>query len=107
MALFGIGAPRTEEIDCDIDLERTLDSFHAYAVPLIDIRPGDEVTVHGMPDRLNFGERRHFTTRATVRRAGRLRRLWTEFAGVFELTGLYEVGFLPAQELVLQPREMP
>jgi len=104
MGLFG--AARTIEVDCDVDLEQSLDSFHAYAVPDgIEIRPGDVVVVHDMPSRLRFGECRQYRTRATVHRAGWLTRLWTEFAGVFELTGLYEVGFLPAEELHLRPRE--
>jgi hypothetical protein len=97
---------RRIDIACDVDLERSLDSFHAYAVPDgIEIGPGDIVTVHGMPSRLAFGENRRFRARATVMRAGRLRRAWTMFNSVFELTGLYEVGFAPADELTLQPRE--
>jgi hypothetical protein len=107
MGLFGTRAPAVE-IDCDVDLERSDDSFHAYAVPDgIDIRPGDEVRVHGMPSRLEFGERRTFRARATVRRAGAVRRLWTELTDVFELTSLYEVGFQPDEELVLSPRNTP
>ncbi len=95
-------------IECDVDLERTSDSFHAYAVPDgIDIRPGDVVQVHGLPDRLRFGENRRFRAQATVKRAGPLRRAWTEFCGMFELTTLYEVGFAPAEELVLRPRNTP
>ena len=106
MALFAGGA-RDVAIACDVDLERSDDSFHAYAVPDgVDIRPGDVVLVHNMPRRLQFGERRRFRATATLRRAGLLRRLWTEFAGVFELTSLYEVGFQPDEELVLTPRNM-
>jgi hypothetical protein len=102
MALFG----RREEIVCDVDLERSMDSFHAYAVPDgIDIAPGDVVVVHGLPSHLDFGENRRFRTTATVFRAGPLRQFWTRFFSVFELTGLYEVGFAPAHELTLQPRE--
>jgi hypothetical protein len=102
------GGGRIVDVACEVDLERSLDSFHAYAVPDgIDIRPGDKVLVHGMPDRLSFGECRRFTARATVTRAGWLARLWTEAAGIFDLTSLYEVGFQPAHELVLQPRDMP
>ena len=95
-------------IECDVDLERTDDSFHAYAVPDgIEIRPGDVVRVHGLPSRLQFGESRRFRAQATVQRAGRLKRAWTELAGLFELTTLYEVGFAPAEELVLRPRTTP
>ena len=40
--LFGGG---TVEVRCDIDIEQTPDSFHAYAIPDgVDIRPGDVVT---------------------------------------------------------------
>jgi hypothetical protein len=97
---------RRMEIACDVDLERSLDSFHAYAVPDgIEIGPGDVVIVRGLPNRLAFGESRRFRASATVTRAGTLRKLWTKFSSVFELTGLYEVGFAPAHELTLQPRE--
>lgn len=106
-------ARRGVEVACDVDLESTAESFHAHAVPDgIDIRPGDKVQVHGMPRRLAFGEKRLGRGRATVFRAGPLARLWTEFAGIFELTELYEVGFLPMSETVLRtagplPRETP
>ena len=47
------------DISCDVDLERSLDSFHAYAVPDgIEIGPGDVVIVQGLPNRLAFGENR-------------------------------------------------
>jgi len=102
MGLFA----RQIEVECDVDLERSMDSFHAYAVPDgIDIRPGDTVVVRGLPSRLEFGTAEKFRAHATVFRAGPLRRLWTEFFSIFELTGLYEVGFLPAEELALRPRE--
>ena len=100
--------PALLTIACDIDLERTDDSFHAYAVPDgVEIRPGDRVQVHNMPIRLHYGEARHFRTQATLIRAGRLRRLWTRFASLFDLTSLYEVGFAPAEELILRPRSNP
>jgi len=102
MSLFG----RRVDIECEVDLERSFDSFHAYAVPVgFDICPGDQVIVHDMPTHLDFGDCRTYRARATVLRAGLLRRLWTEWSSVFELTGLYEVGFLPAEELSLRPRE--
>lgn len=102
MGVFG----RRIEIECDVDLERSLDSFHAYAVPDgVEIGPGDRVLVHGLPDRLEFGECRQFRAKATVFKAGALKRIFTEYASVFELTGLYEVGFAPADELVLRTRE--
>lgn len=102
--MLGLGTEaRGIEVACDVDLERTAESFHAHAVPDgIDIRPGDVVLVHDMPDRLAFGEHTLRRGRATVFRAGKLKQLWTEFAGIFELTELYEVGFLPICETVLR-----
>jgi hypothetical protein len=102
LSFFG----RRIEIECDVDLERSLDSFHAYAVPDgVAIGPGDSVVVHGLPCHLEFGENRQFRARATVYKAGLLKRLWTEYASVFDITGLYEVGFQPAEELILRARE--
>lgn len=93
MALFN---ERSIDIRADIDIEKTFDSFHAYAVPDgIDIRPGDVVIVHGVPTDIGFGERLVMQCDATVHRAGPLKRLWTRASSMFELTDLYEVGFEP------------
>lgn len=86
----------TVEIRADIDIEKTFDSFHAYAVPVgIDIRPGDVVYLHGVPTDIGFGERVVMQCDATVHRAGWLARSWTKVASMFALTDLYEVGFEP------------
>ncbi len=88
------GGGETIDINCDVDIEQTPESFHAHAVPMgIDIRPGDVVKVHGAPSGIGFGERMTCQLRATVTRAGVVERLWTEFTGLFALTELYEVGF--------------
>jgi len=93
--LFG---RRTVEIHADVDIEKTAESLHAYAVPDgIDIRPGDVVVVHGVPTDIGFGDRLMLQCRASVRRAGLVERLWTELTGMFELTELYEVGFMPKE----------
>jgi hypothetical protein len=87
---------RTEEIVCEVDLEHTFDSLHAHAIPEgIDIRPGDQVIVHGLPDHLPFGEKRSATCRATIVRAGWFDRIWTQVSAIFEITELYHVGFEP------------
>jgi hypothetical protein len=88
----------SEEITCELDVEKTPESFHAYAVPDgVDIRPGDTVLVHDAPAQIGFGERVVGRRRATLTRAGAVERLWTEFAGLFSLTELYEVGFEPKE----------
>jgi hypothetical protein len=87
---------RTVDVRCAVDIEQTHDSFHAHAVPDgIDIQPGDVVLVHGAPTEIGFGDHIVCECRATVARANWFTRTWTQFAGLFELTELYEVGFMP------------
>ena len=89
---------RRLEVPCTIEIERSADSFHAYAVPEgVEIRPGDRVLAHGAPSQVGFGERLHFETHATVLRAGPISRAWTQFVAILELTELYHVGFEPKE----------
>ena len=77
-------SPRAVSIRADVDIEKTPESFHAYAVPDgIDIRAGDVVIVHGVPTDIGFGERLITQCSATVYRAGPLLRLWTAFTSMF------------------------
>ena len=93
-ALFG---GETVRIVCDVDIEKTPHSFHAHAVPDgYDIRPGDVVEVHGIPG-VGFGEHVVCQLPATVIPANPFQRAWTQFTAMFELTELYEVGFLPKE----------
>lgn len=93
-----IGFARTRfETPCRIDIEHSDAHFHAH-VELADgiaINPGDKVRVHGDPIVVGFGESASFDRTATVERATALERLWTRFAGHFEMTELYEVSFSP------------
>ena len=80
---------------CRVEVEHSDAHFHAH-VELADgleIHPGDKVRVHGAPISVGFGESAVFSRIATVERATRLERLWTKFAGHFEMTELYEVSF--------------
>lgn len=87
---------QTVEVPCVVEVEQTPESLHAHAVPEgIEIRPGDVVLIHGAPGRVGYGDRIRVQGRATVMRAGPLRRLWTRLAALSELTELYEVGFSP------------
>ncbi|MDT7953147.1 MAG: hypothetical protein RQ966_16720 [Acetobacteraceae bacterium] len=95
---MGLLSEGTLAIKADVDIEKTFDSFHAYAVPDgVDIRPGDVVYLHGVPTDIGFGERLVMQCDATVHRAGPLLRAWTAFTSMFELTHLYEVGFEPKE----------
>jgi hypothetical protein len=82
---------------CRIEVEHS-DEFLAAHVKLandVPIHPGDRVRVHGEPISVGFGESAVFERIATVERATLIERLWTKFAGHFEMTELYEVSFSP------------
>lgn len=84
---------------CTIEIEHSESYLHAH-VDLddeVDLRPGDKVTVHGAPVRLNFGQTLTLRRPATVLRAGWLERQWTRLAARFELAELYEVSFTPGK----------
>ena len=82
---------------CRIEIENSHEHFHAH-VELdggVAINPGDKVLVQGDPIVIGFGESATFDRIATVERATAFERLWTKFAGHFEMTELYEVSFIP------------
>jgi hypothetical protein len=90
-----IGAPRTIDVPCTIEIEHTRESLHAH-VELdgnIPVEPGDQVVVHGDPIQAAFGERIVVRRRATIVRAGPIERARTRLLAYLELTELYEVGF--------------
>ena len=95
MTLLRKAEPRRFDVGCTIEIEQTGESLHAH-VNLdgdVEIRPGDEVTIHGAPVRIAFGDCVNLRRTATVVRAGAMKRLMTHVAGYLELTELYEVSF--------------
>ncbi len=95
MSMFAKTQPRRFDVGCTIEIEQTAESLHAH-VSLdgdVEIRPGDEVEIHGAPIAVAFGDRLNLRRMATVVRAGWLRRLIAHAAGYLELTELYEVSF--------------
>jgi hypothetical protein len=80
---------------CTIEVEHSDRQLcaHVELAGGVAIGPGDKVLVHGDPISLGFGERRVVERMATVERASALGRLWTKFAGHFEMTELWEVSF--------------
>ena len=84
---------------CTVEVEQTGESLHAHVeLEGIEAEPGDEVIVHGAPSRIPFGEKMTIQCRATVLRAGPLRRLKAKFEGYLELTELFEVSFSPGRK---------
>ncbi len=82
------------EVLCMVDIEQTAESLHAHAIPEgIDIQPGDRMLVHGAPFQIGFGDRVSLTCSATIFRASKFGRLWTQLTGLWEFAALYEVGF--------------
>jgi hypothetical protein len=82
---------------CRVEVELS-DSFCRANVVLANdykVGPGDRVRVHGAPISIGFGEACVVERIATVERASTVERLWTKFAGHFEMTELYEVSFSP------------
>ena len=89
------------DVDCTIDLECSVDSFHAY-VDLdgdLDIHAGDKVLVHGDPVEVPYGERRVLRRRATVIRANALEQIWTRITAPLEMTELYDLSCPDRREL--------
>ncbi|TLU74065.1 hypothetical protein [Lichenicoccus roseus] len=95
MSIFGSWlAPRRVEARCELDIERSFDSFHAYAVPVdVEINPGDVVLLQDPPAPVAPGGHMTGEGRITVRRAGPIAQAWTRAVSIFFLTSLYEVGF--------------
>ena len=101
MSMFQSLRSQTFSIPCTVEIEHTADSLHAH-VELqgdFDIRPGDEVLVHDAPTNVAFGDKLLVQRNATIVRAGLLERIWTKFAGHFELNELYEVSFSERRKL--------
>lgn len=96
-----ISRARPIEVTCLLDIEITPESFHAHAVPEgVDLAPGDTVILHDVSIAdLTFGAKLTRRCRASLYRAGLIRRAWTRLTSLLELTELYEVGFASAGEL--------
>jgi hypothetical protein len=95
MSMIWIGARKTFDVPCTVEIEQTPETLHAHVVldGDIQINPGDEVMVHDAPTHVAFGERLVVRRIATVSRGGPLDRLRARIEGYLELTELYEVSF--------------
>lgn len=90
-----IGIRKSFDVPCTVEIEQTSETLHAHVTldGNVDIRPGDEVTVHNAPTSVAFGERLVVRRTATVVRGGLLGKLRARIEGYLELTELYEVSF--------------
>ena len=85
---------RTLTVPCTVEIENSSETLHAHvALDGYEVGPGDEVTVHGAPTDMPFGERVVARCHATIVRAGPLARLKAKIEGYLEITELYEVSF--------------
>jgi hypothetical protein len=89
------------EAPCTVEIESSAEFLQAHVVIEGDytVRPGDEVLVRDPPEKPPFGERIVVRRTAAITRAGLPERLWTRFAGNFELAELYDVSFTDRRRL--------
>jgi len=95
MSRIWVGARKSFNVPCTVEIEQTSETLHAHVVldGDVQIQPGDEVMVHDAPTRVEFGSRLVVRRTATVIRGGPLGRLRAKIEGYLELTELYEVSF--------------
>lgn len=75
---------RTLEVPCKVDIAQTPEALYAHVeLEGVEVRPGDTVLVHDAPTRLVDGPQVVCARRATVTRAGWLRRAWARAAAPF------------------------
>ncbi len=99
-----IGKRPAVEVNCSIELERSAETLHAHvSLDGIEVECGDEVLVHASPTQIEFGGKIYTTSRATVIKAGPMRRWITRMQSYLALTELYEVGFQPRHEIRFKP----
>ncbi len=92
MNLFA--GPR-EDVMCTVHVVNTFESLAAH-VELdgnVEIKPGDEVLVHGKPIVVPYGETTAERRKATIKRAGWIERKWVKMTGDLEFMELLEFSF--------------
>lgn len=94
-------AARSFEVACTVRASNTVHELSAH-VELdgdVELGPGDAVLVHGGPIHPSFGEVLVQRRRATVTRAGWLRRQWTRWTGDLDCLELLDVSFTDRRTL--------
>ena len=91
---------REHDAPCTVEVVNTFEELGAH-VRFDDgtvLHPGDEVTVHGAPIAVPYGERASIARRASIKRAGLIERAWTRLTGDIEFMELCEFSFSEATE---------
>lgn len=90
-----------EEMAAAVVVARTNEHFFAHTVysDPKGFEPGDCVRVMGPEIQADHGDEFIVRRRATVKRAGPIRRFWVKLIAVLEITGLYEVSFSGRRKL--------
>lgn len=86
---------RTFEVPCTVRVSHTFENLYAH-VELeepVEIRPGDQVLVHGAPINPPYGQIQIERRRATITRATWLQRTWTRLTGDLDCLSLLDVSF--------------
>ena len=84
-----------EDVMCTVHVVNTFESLAAH-VELdgnVEIKPGDEVLVHGKPIVVPYGETAAERRQATIKRAGWIARKWVKMTGDLEFMELLEFSF--------------
>ncbi|MCX7347744.1 MAG: hypothetical protein NTU78_18810 [Alphaproteobacteria bacterium] len=84
-----------EDVMCTVHVVNTFESLAAH-VELdgnVEIKPGDEVLVHGKPIVVPYGETTAERRKATIKRAGWIERKWVKMTGDLEFMELLEFSF--------------
>ncbi len=84
-----------EDVMCTVHVVNTFESLAAH-VELdgnVEIKPGDEVLVHGKPIVVPYGETAAERRKATIERAGWIERKWVKMTGDLEFMELLEFSF--------------
>ncbi len=95
MSMEAFRGSRSFVVACTVSVSHTFENLSAH-VDLdgaVEVRPGDQVLVHGSPMNPPYGEVMVERRMATVTRASWLERTWTRLTGDLDCLSLLEVSF--------------
>lgn len=86
---------RAFEVACIVRVSHTFENLYAHVEleDQVEIRPGDQVRVHGAPINPPYGQVQVERRQATITRATWLQRTWTRLTGDLDCLSLIDVSF--------------